>query len=176
MRNICGCRYFCDLVFSLLFEFINIPGQLPGVSAGAPLLFQGFALRSFLEFWSPWISLLRCAILNSLRWTLLVPNFHATHRGLRELDCVIRSQLSIFPQHRLSPRAIMGHTTQLNSPFQLSHRSFLRHLSLTFYWAAHQPQSVENYTCHHTCIRIQTCDSCTREGAISHTTVLCTFL
>ena len=53
MRNICGCRYFCDLVFSLLIELKNIPGQLPGVSAGAPRLFQGFALRSFLEILEP---------------------------------------------------------------------------------------------------------------------------
>ena len=54
----------------------------------------------------------------SLRWTDLFPNFYATHRGLQEVDCVIRSQFSVFPQNRLSLRAIMGHTTQLNSVSQ----------------------------------------------------------
>ena len=54
--------------------------------------------------------------------------FYATHRGLRELDCVIRPQFSIFPQNRLSLRAIFGHTTQLNSLLQEGQRS----LSATF--------------------------------------------
>ena len=113
------CRHYRSIggrverIFRLLLEFINILCQFPGVSAGAPFLFSGFGLRSFLEFGSPWISLPRFALLNdSLRSTLLFPNFHATHRGLLELDCVIRSQLSIFPENRLSLRAIMGHTTQ----------------------------------------------------------------
>ena len=81
----------------------------------------------------------------------------------------------IFAQNRLSLRSIMGHTTQLNGLFQKP-PILLRHLSLTLYWADQQPQCVENYTCHHTCIQIQTFDPSTREGARSHTTVLCTFL
>ena len=66
-----------------------------------------------------------------------------------------RAQVSIFPQQ---PPIL------------------LRHFSLTFYWAAQQPQCVEKYTCHHTCIRIQTSDSSTQGGARSHTTVRCTLL
>ena len=49
----------------------------------------------------------------------------------RELDCVIRSQFSNFPQNRLFLRAILGHTTQLNILFQRS-VMLSRHLSLTF--------------------------------------------
>ena len=65
------------------FEFTDILHRFQGVSADAPLLVQGFVLRSFLEFGSPWISLLRFALLNeSRRWTLLFPNFCVKHRGL----------------------------------------------------------------------------------------------
>ena len=104
----------------------------------------------------------------------LFPNFYATHRGLRELDSAIRSQLSIFPQNRVSLRAIMWHTFQLNGLLQWNHWSFCAAI-LWLFWAAQEPQCVENYTCHPTYIRIQTCDSSTREGARSHTTVLCKF-
>ena len=147
--------------------------MFPGVSAGASLLFQCFVLRSFLEFGSPWHSLLRFALLNdSLRWTLLCPNFYATHRGLRELDCLIRSQLSIFPQNRLPLRAILGHTTHLNSLFQQSHRSFCATILIFLLGCPTASVCRNSHTCHHTCIRIQTCNSSTREGARSHTTVL----
>ena len=109
----------------LLFELVDILCQVPGCSEGAPLLPEGFILRSFLEFGSPRNSLLKFAFLHdSLRWTLVFPNFCVMHRRLRELDCVIRSQLSIFPQSRISRWAFLGHTTQLNSLFQQGHRSF----------------------------------------------------
>ena len=105
-------------VLTPFFELKDILCQFPGVSAGAPLLLWGFVLRSFLEFGSPWMSLLRFALLNdSLRWTLYFPDFfRRMDRGLRKLDCVIRSQF--FSQNGHSLRAIMGHTNQLNSLFQ----------------------------------------------------------
>ena len=45
-----------------------------------------------------------------------------------------------------------------------------------FYWAAHQPQCVWNDTCHHTCIRIQTCNLGIREDALNLMEIPCTFL
>ena len=83
------------------------------VSAGASLLFAGFVLRPFFEFWSPRNSLQRFAFLHdSLRWTLSFRNFYVTHRALGEFDGVIRFQISIFPKNRLFLRATLGHTTQ----------------------------------------------------------------
>ena len=80
----------------------------------------------------------------------------ATHRGFRQLDCVIRSQLSI--SHSID--FLWGRSSDTQPDpiiFQWSHRSFCA----TFLWLftglpAHQPRRVETYNCHHTCIRIQT--------------------
>ena len=61
--------------------------------------------------------------------------------------------------NRLFLRTVVGHTTNLNIFFLTQQPILLRQLSLTFYWAAHQPQCVETYTCHLTCIQIQTGNS-----------------
>ena len=78
---------------------------------------------------------------DSLRWTHLVPNFHAMNRGIWELDCVIRSQLSISPQNRLSLRGIMGHTTQIEYSLSIKPPTdpFVPPF-FDFSLAAHQPQ------------------------------------
>ena len=81
-----------------------------------------------------------------------------------------------FPAESTFSDVYHGTHKPSEQPLSIMPPILLRHLSLTFYWAAHQPQYVETQTCHHTCIRIQICGSCTREGARSHTTVLCTFL
>ena len=83
-----GRRVEC--ISFLLFEFIDILCQVPGIFAGASLLFRGFVLRSFLEFWSPRNSLLKYTFQHdSLRWTLSFPNFCGMHRGLGDVDSVI---------------------------------------------------------------------------------------
>ena len=71
------------------------------------------------------------------------PNFYVVPRALGEYDGVFPSQLSNFPQNRLFfLRVILGHTTHLyKSPFTRQLILF-HYFSLTFYWAAHQPQCV----------------------------------
>ena len=88
-------------VFSF-FELIDTFRRLPYSSVGASILFEGFVLSPFIEFWSPRNSLLRFIFLHdSPRWTLSLPNFYVTHRALGELDGVIRPQVFNFPQNRL---------------------------------------------------------------------------
>ena len=102
-----------ERIFLLPFELVDVFRQVPCFSAGASFLFQGFVLHSFFEFLSPRNSLLRFKLLHdSLRWTLSFHYFHVTHRALGELDGVIRSQFSNFPQNTLFLRAILGNTTQ----------------------------------------------------------------
>ena len=162
-------------LFPPFFELIDILCQVPCVSTSASLLIQGFIFRSFLEFCTSRNSLLRYTfLLDSLRLTLSFPISCVTHRGLREHDCVIWSQLPNFPQITLFLRTILGHTTHMNVLFQTGHWPFFRHFSLTFYCAAHPPQCVWNDNGHLSCIRTQTCYSGKWEGAINHMTVSCT--
>ena len=97
-----------------------------------------------------------------------------THCCLRQLDLYNLIPTSHFPKNRFSLRAMMGHN-QIAQSSSVKPPILLRHLSLTFYWAAHQPQCVETYTCHSTCIRSQTCDLSTREDSNNHMKMPCTF-
>ena len=136
------------------------------VSAGASIQFQCFVLRSFLEFFgahgTPEVihfCMTPCHGPHSF------PNFCVTHRGLRELDCVIWSQLSNFLQNGLVLWALSWDT----QPFWIFFLSVMPLILFpaTFLWlftgAAHQPRVCLKWQ--RSRIRIQTCDSGTRERA-----------
>ena len=126
-----------------------------------------------IEFWSPQNSLLTYTFLHdSLRWTLSFPIF--------SWRIVVLENLAWFDPHfSISHRlgffwGLSWDTTQLNSLSQQGHWFFWA----IFLWifTGHQPQCVWNYNGHHSCIRIQICDSGIREDAINHTMVPCAFL
>ena len=62
-----------ERIFFILFEVINIIRHVPCLSAGASLLFEGFVLRPFLEFWHGIRSWCSHFLHDSLRWTLSFP-------------------------------------------------------------------------------------------------------
>ena len=81
-------------------------------------------------------------------------------------SCVLSSYLGAHgfcssgshSQNRLSLRAILGHTTQLNS-FNKATDPFFAPPFFDFLNGCPTASVCKKYTCHHTCIRIQTCDS-----------------
>ena len=129
----------------ICFEFLRKSFAKSHASLPLPC----FVFRSFLQLLESTDFAQGSHFLNdSLRKTFLFPNFGVTHRGLRN-----PSQLSIVPQ-------------------TFSEGCLGTHNPIEWFWATHQCHWVEIYTCHHTCIRIQSCGSNTRRSARSHTTVL----
>ena len=116
-----GCRHHPSfgkrverIFWPPFFEFINILCQFPGVSAGAPLLFRGFVLRSFVEFGT----LDFAPVARTCEWfpalDLSLPEFK------RRIVVFENSPVwfdPIFPSSRngLFLRTILGHTSQLKS-------------------------------------------------------------
>ena len=99
--------------FVRILELVNIFRQLPCYSAVESFLVQGFLLWPLLKPSCARTTLVRFALLNGAsRWTRSFPICCAVPRALGEFDGVIWSQIWNFPQNRLSPRVIFGHTTQ----------------------------------------------------------------
>ena len=142
-----SCNQITKL-FSLRYCFASAS------SSRNPCHFGSQACFAILVIWElslnivlPWISL--------LRWTLLFPEFFT-----RRIVAFENLTLSFDPNLPLSRRIdfLWGLSwdtrTQLNGLFQNCHRSFCA----TYLWILF----TKTYTCHHTCLRTQTCDSSTQ--------------
>ena len=144
------------VALSLVFDLIDILCQVPCASGGVSFLLQGFLPCPFLKSGSARIAIVRFTLLNDVsRWALSFPNYYVVSCALGELDGVIRSHFSNFPQIRLFLMAILGNTTRLNSLSQRSHCSFP---PLVFdFLLGCSPASVPEKTTDILFIRIQTC-------------------
>ena len=92
-----------NVVLSMFFELIDTFRQVQCFSTGAPLLLQGFVLRSFLKFRSTRIAFFEVqTFAHSPAMDPLFPVFHVVPHAFGELEGMIRSQFSQFPRKRLS--------------------------------------------------------------------------
>ena len=131
-----------------ILELVNIFRQVPCYSTVESFLVQSFLLWPLLKPSCARTTLVRFTFLNDAsRWTRSFLNFYVVPRALGEFDGEIWSQIWNFPQNRLSPRVIFGHTTQLYSLLHQSNWSFrttflslfaVRSQTCPFIWPLHK--------------------------------------